>query len=174
APYDKTTNDILSNLDCPDYLVEKYNLTPEQIQECYQALADNLANNPNVIRQVAEMVARLRSHLAEGIGRPITNEEIKPVTEAISKLTITLLIEKNIDRLKELGLTRKKIADFERKLTGETLKTFLDYISKNNTLTQQEMADYASQLVGQPITRYYKRKPEKNSMKVVSEGDKEK
>jgi transposase len=40
------------------------------------------------------------------------------------------------------------------KLAGEVLKTFLDYISKNNTLTQQEMADYVSQLIGQKITRF--------------------
>lgn len=40
------------------------------------------------------------------------------------------------------------------KLTGESLKTFLAYIDKNNDKTQEEMADYASQLIGQPITRF--------------------
>jgi hypothetical protein len=34
------------------------------------------------------------------------------------------------------------------------LRTFLAYVEQNNTKTQQEMADYASQLVGQPITRF--------------------
>lgn len=101
VPYDKTTNDIIGNLNHPEYLAEKYNITPEQIQECYQALADNLANNSNVRKQIAAMVAIVRSHLAESIGRKITNEEIKPVTETISKLTITLLIEKNIEWIRE-------------------------------------------------------------------------
>ncbi|MCE8163706.1 MAG: hypothetical protein I3274_05860 [Candidatus Moeniiplasma glomeromycotorum] len=95
-PYDQTTNDIIGNLDRLEYLTDKYGITEKQIQECYQALADNLASNPNVIRQVAEMVAIVRSYLAEGIGRQITNEEITPVTEVIGKLTITLLIEKNM------------------------------------------------------------------------------
>lgn len=40
------------------------------------------------------------------------------------------------------------------KLVGENLKLFLDYVDKNRTKNQQEMADYASQLVGQPITRF--------------------
>ena len=94
-----------------------------------------------------------------------------------------MLNSTQINHLKQIGWTRKKMADFkgvnERtvyrwnkgrgyyldprygrkwgrklKLTGEVLKTFLAYIDKNNTLTQQEMADYASQLVGQPITRF--------------------
>jgi transposase len=34
------------------------------------------------------------------------------------------------------------------------LKVFLTWVDQNNTKTQQEMADYASQLVGQQITRF--------------------
>jgi transposase len=42
------------------------------------------------------------------------------------------------------------------KLTGENLKTFLDYADKNKDKinNQQELVDYASQLTGQPITRF--------------------
>lgn len=94
-----------------------------------------------------------------------------------------MLTSTQISHLQQIGWTRKKMADFkgvnERtiyrwnkgrgyyldhrygrkwgrklKLTGEFLKTFLAYVNENNTLTQQEMADYASQLIGHPITRF--------------------
>ena len=53
---------------------------------------------------------------------------------------------------------RRKFRKWGRqpKLVGEHLKTFLEYVDKNKDKinNQQELADYASQLVGQPITRF--------------------
>jgi hypothetical protein len=95
-PDNKMTNDIIANLDRPKYLVNKYNITEQQIQFCYQAIIDGLTANPNVQARISKMVTMVRNYLEEGVGCQITEEEILPVMKSITLLTIHLLVQKNM------------------------------------------------------------------------------
>jgi len=94
--WDKKTSDIIGNLDRPEYLANKYGITKNHIQECFQVMKDSLANNPNVRANITELVTMVRKYLEEGAGCKLTKEELRPVVKTLAELTISLLIEKNM------------------------------------------------------------------------------
>ncbi|KLL04451.1 MAG: hypothetical protein MRERV_17c014 [Mycoplasmataceae bacterium RV_VA103A] len=94
--WNKKTSDIIGNLDRPEYLADKYGITKNHIQECYQVMKDGLADNPNVRANITELVTMVRKYLEEGIGCKITKEEMTPVAKVLAELIISLLVQKNM------------------------------------------------------------------------------